>query len=116
MKLRLENGNFGIKATWDEDTEGYNCTPLPTGLKPIDFIGSVICYSGPDFDFFNTVINASPDANNQHVVDLMHISGNGNPVALYYNPLNGKVGETIPDIVDDDSSGSDDSGFNGGIK
>ncbi len=106
MKLRLENGNFKIKQTHDAETNTDKYDPLPTGLKPIDFIGSVICYSEPEIDFFDIVVNASTNVDGYpHVVDLHYLDGTS--ATLYYNSLNGKVGRTIDDVLDDDSSGSD---------
>ena len=106
MKLRLENGNFSIKQTYDEASKSTIYSSLPTGLKPIDFIGSVICYSEPEIDFFDIVVNASTNVDGYpHVVDLHYLDGTS--ATLYYNSLNGKVGEAIDDVIDSDSSGSD---------
>ena len=106
MKLRLENGNFKIKQTHDAETNTDKYDPLPTGLKPIDFIGSVICYSEPEIDFFETVINANTHTDGYPYVVVLDYLNGIIPATLYYNSLNGKVSANIDDIIDD-SSGSD---------
>ena len=114
MKLRLETGNFGIKATWDADTNTYKYAPMPKGLTYIDFAGSII--EGDNIATY-TVMNAIVDEDYPHVIDLEYLMGK--PVPVYYNSLNGKVSENVHDVLDDNSSsdegGSDDSGSGGDI-
>ncbi len=118
MKLRLENGNFTIKVTFIKNDDGQAHAPvydsLPTGLKPIDFVGAVVEeYYGGTFEMFSGVINTWY-ANKLHgIVTMVYSDKFGTTIACYYNPLNGKVSHTIKDIYDDDSS--DDSGSGGEI-
>ena len=102
-----ETGNFSIKATWDADTNTYSYAPLPKGLTYIDFVGAVV-----DLDnaAAYTVITAVTD-NHPHIVVLVYHLENS-PATVYYNDLNGKVGESLNDVLDDDSA--DDSGSGGG--
>ena len=114
MKLRLENGNFTIKETYDVETNTDKYGPLPTGLKPIDFIGSVVSFSSPGFDWFTTVIKANTNEDYpRYVVELAYFDDT--LTTLYYNSLNGKVSKVIENVLDDDSSGSDDDGDGGDV-
>ena len=102
MKLRLENGNFSIKETRNEETGGHVYNSLPTGLKPIDFIGAVVESDNGDA---NVVFGAYISPEND---DVLQLTGGD---SFYYNTSNGKVGYAINDVVDDDSTdegGSDD--------
>ena len=110
MKLRLENGNFRIKVRHDESSNTTTYDSLPKGLTIADFIGvlvEVIDANG-QITGFNTVTNAYSIMGD--AVSCIYGNASGDAVRLFYNPLNGKVGENAT-VFDDDSS--DDSGSDG---
>ena len=115
MKLRLENGNFGIKRRHDESSGTMAYDSLPKGLTIVDFIGVLVedIDANGQITSFNTVTNAL--IWDTYVECTVINALGGGAIPFFYNPLNGKVGENINGIVDDDSTdeGGSDSGGDG---
>jgi hypothetical protein len=117
MKLRLENGNFTIKVTFIKNDDGQAHAPvydsLPTGLKPIDFVGAVVeQYYDGTLEMLSNVTNTWYANESHDLVAMRDTLMVGNAALGYYNPLNGKVGGSAETVLYDDST--DEGGSDGG--
>ena len=115
MKLRLETGNFSIKALLHNPNTTRDIelitTTLPKGLSYMDFIGTVV-----DFGVSAEVIAwAITDSDHDGYV-LLGLSSNS--AGIVYNQATGEIslsesGDPINPVPVDPDNGGDDSGDSG---
>ena len=113
MKLRLENGNFGIFYKKDiHNHVDFSSNKLPTGLTCNDFVGCVVEYNGADGIKTSLIISSAaifPDT--QDYVNLYIDSLN---TEVYYNRNTGAITLDIGEPEDpDDPVNPDDPGDDG---
>ncbi len=105
MKLRLENGNFSIKVRHDESSNTTTYDSLPKGLTIADFIGVLVEYivNGKTTEI-RTVVEASSIGDDGVSFTCIHPFANNAAVTLFYDSLNGKVGDNLDDVFNNNSS------------
>lgn len=113
MKLRLENGNFGIFYKKDiHNNVDFSSNKLPAGLTCTDFVGCVVEYNGADGNKCSLIITgASISSDTKDYVNLYIDSIN---TEVYYNRNTGAITFDIDESDDpedpDDPVNPDDPG------
>ncbi len=121
MKLRLENGNFGIKSTWDEEAKKDVYNSLPKGLKPIDFLGVIVesrdKESGITVTYSEIGEAGCPVTGGDGTVydDVIYIVLSNSVVGnLFYNKTTGDIGTDLEEIANKSESSDTETEQNPG--